>query len=389
MGSSSSWCFRRSKRFSWTGCYYRNRLVSGLFVLGFFQERFRRTTPPPSNELQELKQLIQRLEQKVPLDRSISDQEFRSPKNPDDIYTVPHTHNQSTDLTLSSFKKEIVDLCDIEKLQEEDCIFTEDLIEEKKQINLLMQNPETQPLLTFIKERKGAILDSCVEKSALGALFVLLGIKPALVKDAVELDKELLSVLTNLVKEKDNLFLKAFNNFDGVYFVNENPFPSFNPRNFLNLSSEVSFTKAIAICYPNRGHETHQCLSYLLGYGPSWEAFQTNLGYQEKRSISCIYNSNHYYEIGKVLNQSLFKIEKDKSEIESLGFIFHSQFVSLVEQGGCRYAKRNIAPDKIKRMLGITGTAQIFDGLTARTDYFKKSYTLKKWVMETYFPQLL
>jgi hypothetical protein len=374
-------------------------MLAAVFLLGYLfwalvSRCFWRNIPPRSNELQELKQLIQKLEQKIPLDRSLSKQDYRSQKNPDDIYNVPHTHNQSTDFDLSPFKEKILHLCDKEKLQEKDCIYTEDLstevlIEEKKQIKLLMEDSKTQLLVDFINRN----VNSAVSRSALGALFVLLGIKPALVKDAQELNKELLSILIKLVNEKGNLSLKAFSNFDGVYFANEKPFPFFNPRNFLNLSSELSFAEAVAICYPHPGDETCQCLSYLLGYGPSWETFMSNIGYANEKSISCIFNKNHYYEIGKVLNQSLFNKVEVRSEIEKLGFSFHSQFASLVEQGRCgkeeRSARRDIAAEKIKEMLKITGAVQIFDGLTARTDYFKKSYTLKKWVMETYFSSLI
>jgi hypothetical protein len=305
------------------------------------------------------------------------------PKNLSDICTGLHTHHQSSNLDLSLDKEKILHLCDVENLKDEECLYPEDkLTDEISHIESLMKKDNTQRLMKYFSFEKDPM------QYALGALFVLLGIKPAL---AIEIrpDKELLSILTDLANEHSNLCLK--NESSTLYFVNEEPLSSFHPRNFLNLSSEVLLMDAVPLCFSEQGHwEADQFLSYLLGFGPSWEIYATtnDYFYREQDSASCMFNNNHYYEIGNVLNQFLFNKDEDRSEIEKLGFTFHSQLASLIKKHQWKknvFLEREIAP---KTMLSITGTSQALDGLTARTDYFKKSYTLKKRVMETYFPQL-
>ena len=138
---------------------------------------------------------------------------------------------------------------------------------------------------------------------------------------------------------------------------------------------------AVKLCFP-AGFRcgTDQFLSYLLGFGPTYEEFE---GAQWPQfPVQCYFNKNHYYEIGKVLNQFIFKKEEIRSEIEDLGFAYHSQ-ISLLRTG--RFEESNVCAI----MFSKTGTRCFVGGVAARTDYIKKSYTLKKWVMETFFPQLL
>ena len=200
-------------------------------------------------------------------------------------------------------------------------------------------------------------------------------------------DEALSLILTELAQKHHNLRLSAPNGFSAVYFVNEKPFSSFDPREFLNLSSAFTLMEAVATCFPVQSQrDADQFLSYLLGFGPSWENYATGTRYlyQEKDSVSCMFSNKHYYEIGNVLNQALCN-KGERSESEKLGLIFHSQFASLIEQ--CHWTRKfSITKDgALEKGLHMTGTGQAFDGLTARTDYFKKSYTLKKWVMKTYF----
>ncbi len=350
-------------------------LLAGYVIMAILSIPFWYSTPPLSVGPSMFDQRIARFFSQK------RTQHLCDPKDLSDICLELHSHHQST---VSLNKEEILDLCDAEKLQEEECIYAGDLTVEKEKIQLLMQDSKTQTLVDYI-------LQTAEKRNvALGALFVLLGIKPALAIEE-ELDETLSSILTNLTHA--HLCLKKFNGSRTGYFVNETPLPSFDPRHFLNLSPEVSLTEAVALCFPEQNQrDADQFLSYLLGFGPSWEAYaiHSDYLYQERKAVSCIFNRNHYYEIGKVLNQSLFKKDEVRTEIEKLGFIFHSQLASLI--GHCHWIRKD--PSAMEgiasmTMLEKTGTRQMLDGLTARTDYFKKSYSLKKWVMETYFSQLI
>ncbi len=360
-------------------------IIATVFLLGYFLIKtlfsrcWRGTQPPKGTKPEDQdKENLRRLMQAqlanqkslVHLCRSI---------NKNDV--VLHKHDQSISLP----KDKILDLCDVENLREEECIYAGDLTFAKERIELLMKNSNTQRLVEYICQKNSRTY-------AMGALFVFLGIKPALAIETKP-DKELFSILKDLTEDKElDLCLRESDGSSPVYFVNENPFPSFNPREFLNLSPNVTLTQAVADCFSAQGQrDADQFLSYLLGFGPSWETYANNARYlyEEKDSVSCIFSKNHYYDIGKVLNQALFKKEEVQSEIESLGFTFHTQIASLIEKG--RWEKKESLAEKktiLEQRLSKTGTNQILDGLTARTDYFKKSYTLKKWVMETYFPQL-
>ncbi len=359
-------------------------IIATVFLLGYFLIKtlfsrcWRGTQPPKGTKPEDQdKENLRRLMQ-AQLANQKSLVHLCAPINKKDA--VLHKHDQKISLP----KDKILDLCDVENLREEECIYAGDLTLEKERIKLLIElkSSNTQRLVEYIRQKKSTIY-------AMGALFVLLGIKPALAIETKPED-ELFSILKDLADE----FGFGFRVTEGpVYFVNESPCPSFDPREFLNLSREVTLTQAVADCFSAQGQrDADQFLSYLLGFGPSWETYANNARYlyEEKDSVSCIFSKNHYYEIGKVLNQALFKKEEVQSEIENLGFTFHTQIASLIEKG--RWEKKESLAEKktvLEQMLSKTGTNQILDGLTARTDYFKKSYTLKKWVMETYFPDLL
>lgn len=304
--------------------------------------------------------------------------------------SAPHTHFQSTD-TFS--QEEILKLCNIQNLKEEECLYTEDLTVEQNQIQLLMQDEKTKPLLEYIKNETSS------KEFARGVLFVLLGIKPALAIEQ-ELDEKMFSILKNLTRDYEHLKWKESEGprtgTKAVYFANETPLSSFDPRQFLNLCPEVSLTDAVALCFAKQHlRDADQFLSYLLGFGPSWESHAINadyLGREEKvahskqGSVSCVFKNKHYREIGKALNPML----SEEKEIEKLGFNYHCQFASLIPRSHWLREKPNLMQDvAVDETLDKTGTKQMFDGLTARTEYFKKSYTLKKWVMETYFSSLI
>lgn len=360
-------------------------LLACYLVIVLFARCFWRNTPPPKGTPKidrtisdkQRKENLRRLSQA----QSVSQQSLEhlyDPKNLNDSCAALHTHHRSSNSDFSFSRAKILELCDIKKLKEEGYTedFTIEVLMAKNEIKSLMKMPNTKRLVEYIFQENSTMY-------AMGALFVLLGIKPALVIEE-SVDDKVFSILTDLAEEHPDLYLDAPKGSGKVYFVNEKPFSFFDPREFLNLSPKVSLRDAVATCFSRQGQrDADQFLSYLLGFGPSWETYAIYTSYldQERNSVSCVFKRKHYFEIGNVLKQSLFKEDKSKSEIEKLGFTFHSQFASLI--GRCDLNKENSSA--IEAMLAKTGTKQAFDGLTARTDYFKKSYTLKKWVMDTYF----
>lgn len=382
--------------------------LAGYLIAALFSIRFWCSPPSPPLADHSIPSIYPPLSPPtyISLDRPLPEEisaQLCDPHNPDDIYTAPHTHHQVTQPALPLFKERILKLCDPQNLREEDCVYEGDLNFEKKRIHLLMQDPKIERLVKYISKMaqvekeavasnsllRGPISDlypqTNTKRYALAALFVFLGIKPALVIEYLP-DKELITHLLNLVPDYPNLCYKPFfPNSSKGYFVNEHPFSSFDPRNFLNLSSQISLMDAVDLCWflesnslRNWRPAANQFLAYLLGFGPTWEAFEES----PQSPVQCYFNKNHYYEIGKVLNQSVFNKNANRSEIEDLGFAYHSQ-IALLQAG--RFEESNVC----EKLFYKTGTRCFVGGLAARTEYCKKSYTLKKWVMETYFSQLL
>jgi hypothetical protein len=239
-----------------------------------------------------------------------------------------------------------------------------------------MQDPKIQPLLTYISRAEKKL-----RSNALASLFVILGIKPALVFEA---NSSLDPALITLLQEISGGHLILREERSDRYFVNERPLAFFDPHRFLTLLPTVSLAEAVIHYFPRQNQlDSDQMLSYLLGFGPSFEAYATNCSYvRHSDPVKCCLNENHYYEIGKVLYQHFFHKIGDNLQLATLAFAYHCQVVTLFR----RYQWANDQPVRpVHDLLKNTGTTCFLDGVAARTDYFKKSYTLKEWVMETYF----
>jgi hypothetical protein len=249
-------------------------------------------------------------------------------------------------------------------------------------IDQLFQIPCVQNLVTTIQNRP---IDSHQSKDAdtnprqvqflthnlVAILLVILGIKPVVTFNSEDWDK----------------FLLAYSNFDEItayfqnvkfvkergycYVVNESPLPIFDPRHYLLKCQSIA--EEIVAYFPyQEAVRAQQRLSYLLGFGPTWEAlFLQNIYRNLRMSSSQEYKPEHFQQLGASIKRMR---SSDLPEIE-LGHSYHDQVV----QGGIDTT--SIESKLADVWLGMTGTRQVYDELSIQTTYFKQSCCLKKYVL--------
>lgn len=285
-------------------------------------------------------------------------------------------------------KENLIELDDFSNLTEKDYIYEGDLSLEQQAIRKCLEDPRLEELIQYIKQHPK---DSKNRENALGALFVVLGIKPAIVFE-LDIEKKLKNILNKI--KNDTLILSKRNN--PQYFVNEQPLEAFNPRRFLEPLSnpQVSLYDAVQFCFANQNQlHTDQMLSYLLGFGPTWEAYSRKGSSGSKHTdigVPSWFTDSHYQELGKVLLQEGNGIDIDSNEQNALiaGFAYHCQFPHLYKpRRGLKLIEHDarLVDTPFFELCSLTSTACAVDGISIRTEYVKKSYSLKKWTIETYF----
>lgn len=219
----------------------------------------------------------------------------------------------------------------------------------------------------------------------LGAINVLLGIKPALVieplKDLSEKKSryELFEILQRIASLNPNCrFVPGLDLKYTSYFVNEAPLDQFDPRKYIQPKFfdqyHNSITEAILENYyckkiPLTEWETvknTQFSSYLLGYGPTWEAYvrpreyaPTVVGNPRKR----IFSDQHYEELGKALGS------------DAAAGCEYSSFFSQTSQEGTDDELTTLS----KRYLGMQF---VTDETSLKTPYIKKLISLRYQFMQ-------
>lgn len=158
-----------------------------------------------------------------------------------------------------------------------------------------------------------------------------------------------------------------------ICITNEKPLEAFDPRRFLyplQQDPSISLSDATIYCFNEQYKQNaEQMLSYLLGFGPSWEAYNANakLNFDPKNSI---FTESHYEELGKIFSKD--------NPIE-IGYLFHLKHLSF------HIPHFQPQSNEIKKLLLNTSSSHIIDAVSSQTEYFQKSYTLKKWLLDSYF----
>ncbi len=312
----------------------------------------------------------------------------------------PHHSGLSSAPILQS--KQVQKLSDSSNFQEKDFLYEGDLSMEKDEIKRRLEDPSLRELLAYIQpldkteieKRLKNFLDEVIlhnhgnrsslehRRVGLAALFVVLGIKPALTEN-IDIHRDLYQILKNLKME--SLELKEVNK--AFYFVNEKPLQAFDPRCFLQLDPNSSLMDAIIKFFPQREScGSNQRLSYLLGYGPAWEpyAIHTYALYKEitpePSQENCVFTNEHYQEIGKVFLREQ-AARGDQKQAIALGLDYHLHFALLHRQ----YDPHHRDSKSLSEYRNYIHSLPIHNGISLRTDYCRRGSSLRKWIIETYF----
>jgi hypothetical protein len=164
--------------------------------------------------------------------------------------------------------------------------------------------------------------------------------------------------------------------------ANEHPLDLFDPRHFLEPLSDVniSLLDATIDCFIHQGKQQEdQMLSYLLGFGPTFESYRKHI---QKPFIpaNSIFSDAHYAELGQVLSSR---------NPARLGFNLHQKHAEIASSKTEKACTTPYNPNSlVEKILSHTGTFHVYDTLSLRTEYSQKSLSLKKWILETYFPEI-
>lgn len=130
--------------------------------------------------------------------------------------------------------------------------------------------------ITYINGSENYVLQS----ELINAICVLAGLKPVL---AIMKNSPLHPFCEKNHTWGNGIKLLRFEDASGggYFLINEHPLPEFDPRKFIDQFEKKyeSIEAAVMHAFPDLGNqetsiESEQLLSYLLGYGPTWEAYR-------------------------------------------------------------------------------------------------------------------
>lgn len=187
----------------------------------------------------------------------------------------------------------------------------------------LNTNPALAPLRELIE-----VGERCGKKSeTMQVLYLLFGLKPALVLEEIADSEEMVQAIQAACLLNPSCRLRKSTDLclsKGYYLSNESPLPFFNPRQYIR-SEVFVYSKsidAIEDCFLKQNKPYYdQFLSYLLGFGPSWEAYEKN---KNKTAIlpsigRDVFTDAHYEQLGHALagpspSQSFSAIGREYSQ---------------------------------------------------------------------------
>lgn len=286
-------------------------------------------------------------------------------------FDLPEEHKES-------FKQMLIGLLDTDlgtdELAEIEGVTEREVQEEMVAIDQILQAPSVKNLMEFLESSK------CTHpKEIMGVLCVIVGIKPVFQYYTHQELKNLGidSYLQNILEEFPNVGVIYDKPNGYCYIVNEKPLPIFDPRRYLKRFNK-SIAREVQSCFPNQGSpKMDQRLSYLLGFGPSWEALAINGAYGRKPKLdpNSQYTQEHFKQTGTVLCEAF---DAEDVSPSSMGKFYYNQFLQFVPITGSIMEKCA----EVNETLSTTNTNQVYNGLTMRTEYFRKAVYLKKYLLE-------
>lgn len=221
-----------------------------------------------------------------------------------------------------------------------------------------------ETLIQLIKEASFADRHNLVP-----ILYVLAGIKPVLVIE--KFHKVTVNQIGNLALKLPNLSVAVDHEY--CYIINENPLPEFDPRKFIKSFEFTSLKEAACWAFQNRSNPIAvQMLSYLLGYGPTWEAFHAQV--PRPAPDKMIFSDEHYLSLGKAVQHGG---TNSREEFISVGKMYSAEAL----KGNRPAYKFDTA--EFSRLHSVYG-GHIIAEIPYRTDYLQNSLRYKERLLESY-----
>lgn len=196
----------------------------------------------------------------------------------------------------------------------------------QRKIRLFFESKETFIFHDFIKEFPRLELVAeviCnpeninIRPSLVNALYVFSGIKPVFVIErGIECDstRRNIEMLVSIFLEFSDLKFIKHESGDW-YLINENPLREFHPARFIDGFKKKygCLEDAVIWAFSNQNQmETDQLLSYLLGFGPTWESYAgiTRRPYLKSHKICSIFSEQHYFQLGNAIEKVSGNLKK-------------------------------------------------------------------------------
>lgn len=175
---------------------------------------------------------------------------------------------------------------------------------------------EMPELRTIVQEiRKTRPFSFGIDSNLVCALCVLFGIKPVLVVEKF-LEKNNTKMKIEALFSKHPSLKWVEGDYGNSYLINESPLEHFDPRRFIeHFDENQSLEKAVLQAFPKTNSslsrtnseaertKADQELSYLLGFGPTWERYAgITRQYKSNDSSRLCFSDEHYLQLGKALD---------------------------------------------------------------------------------------
>jgi hypothetical protein len=249
----------------------------------------------------------------------------------------------------------------------------------QQQIELFVNSyPELNIFIDIIKAPER----NKIAKDLINAIYVLAGIKPVLVIESSR-SKEIKDLIIEFVIAFPHLKQVApVDNYGNFYLINEKPIAEFDPRRFINEFSEEyqNLADAVTYAFPSQDSpKTDKLLSYLLGFGPTWESY-AGIGkrmYLKKNTSLSVFSEEHYFQLGEAIykNKNIDTANLTKKQYVEKGKKY-SLNVQNKEWPNCLTAI--MQPSPIEKEIKKLYMEQVIDETSYQTSYIQKGIEYRK-----------
>lgn len=214
-------------------------------------------------------------------------------------------------------------------------------------------------------------------------LYTVLGIKPVQVLEQYMGDREaMLEPFKPLISKLSSIKLSTQDKDDHWYICNESPQADFDPRKYIeNFDRDYhSIEDAAKYAFPHQVETVpEQLLSYILGFGPSWEIFALRfhpLSNFKNNEQSC-FSNEHYLELGRAITPNPQQVPKEQ-------LVANGKKYSLARINEKRTRDIYKGSEALFEQMESLYLNQQVDDVSFKTDYIQKSMECRRRILSAF-----